>query len=371
MKRSPLKSSAFSSIAAAEHGVARLHVDIQIIRVPFFRAAAASGGRTRSVGDEVVFHGHHRKIVCKIIIQIEPAPAHADIVDGCDCFSAPRACRRTASAARDRSRCRADFENPFHPFSRIAPGIAAIEIIAGPAQAARIHVHGWLAIDVNIIFDHIVAATADERAAPTFVNDIPVNGECRGEVVEINRDNPVQSVAFQMMEIIVADDVAAPGPVATGVQCARITGFLHHIVHVIVFDNVIIARYIKCFVRCIVDQIVRSVIAHATYINRPLVGAHPVAEMVNVIVDRVIARRRQRLPVAAVEQNTAECYIVNIAAPDAVLPAILESDGEVAEIAKGAACDFIPAAARNQHTAAQRVFECQIFHVHMWRQSCI
>ena len=63
------------------------------------------------------------------------------------------------------------------------------------------------------------------------------------------------------MDEVVLDDVAAPGPVAAGVEDARVNRFEHDVMDLVRLDDVVVAVAADGLVRRIVDEVVDDAMA--------------------------------------------------------------------------------------------------------------
>ena len=109
----------------------------------------------------------------------------------------------------------------------------------------------------------------------------------------------------------------------------------------------------------IVDEIMSYVVAHAAHLDGRSVSSYPSAVVVDMVIARVIARRRQRLAVAAPQADTAIAGLTNFAADNAVLCPAVNIYRHVAYVSQNTIGDSIMASAGYFDSAATRAFESQ------------
>ena len=107
------------------------------------------------------------------------------------------------------------------------------------------------------------------------------------------------------MEIVVADDIAALRPIAPHVKRAHIARLQADMGNVVVFDGMIVAVEQDGGMRPVVNAVMRDHVAHTLQHDGRLIAARPVAEVVDVVVQRGMPARRQRAAFAAVQYDPA------------------------------------------------------------------
>ena len=231
-------------------------------------------------------------------------------------------------------------------------GVFAVEIVGGPAEPAGVEVHGGRALDKEIVGDGVVAAAAEFHRAAGTVKHVAVDGIAAGKIVEVDRGDAVQAGALQVVPVVIADDIALPGEIAAGVDRAGIAGFGADAVDLVVLQDMIVAALIHALEGRVVDEIVRDMLADALEEYPILAGAQPLTVVVDMVVENLVVRRRERGAIAPGDVNGAEGEVMEITADDAVPLAGGDDEGLAAEFAEGGAgdltllppCDHDPAA---------------------------
>ena len=130
---------------------------------------------------------------------------------------------------------------------------------------------------------------------------------------------------------------------------------------VIVFDSQVVAAEHDPHPRAIVDQVVRGPVADAVQgDSHALFVKH--ADVMDVVVVRVILGGRQRLAVAAGNRDAVAAGFVDIAARDAVVGAAVDGHSRtivVADVADGTAGDSAVAGVPQHNRRAFATFERQ------------
>ena len=155
---------------------------------------------------------------------------------------------------------------------------------------------------------------------------------------------------------VVADHVAAAGWVAAFVQRAGVIAGVAHIMHDVVLEDVVVAADADGHVRRIVQQIVRGAVADAAQSNAAGIGELVLREPPDVIVDGLVAGRRERLAVATLQHQTAGARVVDVAALDAMARSPGHADADLAGVADLAGFDAIAAPAGYHQAVGQTCF---------------
>ena len=81
--------------------------------------------------------------------------------------------------------------------------------------------------------------------------------------------------AEDVVQVVVAQDVAALRPVAADVVGARVAAFLDDVVDFVELDDVVVAARVQGHVRAVVDQVVGDPVADSRNADARFVGAEP------------------------------------------------------------------------------------------------
>src|ERR1017187_3402960 len=111
--------------------------------------------------------------------------------------------------------------------------------------------------------------------------------------------------AANLMPVIVSDDIAAAGRIAAFVKSAAVVGFGADVVHLVEFEDVIVAADKHRLMRRIVDQVMCGPAAHAAQRQAVSGGELMLGETPDVVVQRFMAARSKRLSVAACQGQAA------------------------------------------------------------------
>lgn len=131
-------------------------------------------------------------------------------------------------------------------------------VIVGPVEGTVIDVKGGFAIDKDVVFDVNVSAAADGGGVFHLVEEIADDVGAAEHVVEIDAEATAIAEAGDVVEVVVANHGAAPGPVSTAVNRAGVIRFEADPMDFIQLDQVIVAAKENRHVGCIVNQIVRQ-----------------------------------------------------------------------------------------------------------------
>ena len=121
------------------------------------------------------------------------------------------------------------------------------------------------------------------------------------------------------MEVVVADDVAPLRPVAPDVERPGVAGVRADAIHLIELEDVVVAPEQDGGVRRVVHPVVCHAVAHAAEEDGRPVGADPAAEVVDVVVDRIVPAGFERLAVAASQDDAVLAGVVYVAGEHAVV----------------------------------------------------
>ena len=101
------------------------------------------------------------------------------------------------------------------------------------------------------------------------------------------------------MEMVIPIDDAAICGIAIYIDAALVVGLLHGAVHLVEFDQVIVALDAHHAARAVVQEIMRHTVAHALELNRRRVGPVDAPELVNPAVFDEVPAGCQCFTVAA------------------------------------------------------------------------
>ena len=155
------------------------------------------------------------------------------------------------------------------------------------------------------------------------------------------------------------------GWIATFVERAGVIARIAHIVHQVVFEDVVVAADADGHVRRVVQQIVRGTVADAAECNAAGIGELVLREPPDVVVHGLVARRRERLAVAAFQHETARAGIVDVAAFDAMAGAPRHPDAHLAHVADLAGLHAIAAPAGHGESVAEARFHDETAQRHV------
>ena len=98
---------------------------------------------------------------------------------------------------------------------------------------------------MNAARGHLVEHVADDLRAAEHVVQVHAHAAAALEAVDV-------------VQVVVADDRAAHGPVAAGVDRPGVVGLVAHVVDLVELDHVVVAAEADRHVRGVVDQVVRE-----------------------------------------------------------------------------------------------------------------
>ena len=201
------------------------------------------------------------------------------------------------------------------PFARTGPA-AALDLLL-------------LAVDEDIVLHEVVPAVVEvDESEDAAGDDVADHVHATRVVVQIDaprvvgRDPPavLLAVAQDVVEVVVANDRASraqPVP-AAGVDRTRVRGLQIHVPDVVVFDDQIVASEPDAPARAVVDEIVRCTVAAAGQRHADALLVED-ADVVDVVVVRVVTGGCQRLAVAASHTDAVATDLVDVVAHDAVV----------------------------------------------------
>ena len=206
-------------------------------------------------------------------------------------------------------------------------------------------------------------------------HDVAVYGCPARQIVQVHGHHILQD-GHEVVEIVIAHHAAALRPVAPDVKGAAVAGFPANVMHLVELEQVVVAPEQHRRVRRVVHQVVRHALPHPADEDGRTIGADRTAEVVEMIVDRVIPARCERLAVAPAQDDPVFADIVYLARDDPVVRSRVRRERGVrvdavtqipletaegyagrADIPQRASCDEVVMPARYFNPAAARTFE--------------
>ena len=120
-----------------------------------------------------------------------------------------------------------------------------------------------IAVHEQVVLHDAIPPAADKRGSRHSIEQVAGDFRAAEHVVQIDAHAAASSKAVDVVQVVVADDRAAHGPVAAGVDRSRVVRFVAHAVDLVELDQVIVAAEAHAHVRRVVDQVVRGSIADA------------------------------------------------------------------------------------------------------------
>ena len=227
-----------------------------------------------------------------------------------------------------------------------------------PVEATGVHVHRRPAVHEDVVLDEGIAPAADRRGVGHVAEQVAGDAEAGCTVVQVDAQGAAVARPEDVVEVVVADDVALPIPAPAGVEGAHVAGLVADAVQLVQLDDVVVAAEEDAVVRAVVDQVVRDSLAYSVHQHARPVSALQARIVEDVVVVGVVAGSRQRPAVAAVQGDPALGGIVDVAAHHAV-GAPAHGHAAAARVADGAADDLAAGAARHRHRGAACGFQGQ------------
>ena len=159
-----------------------------------------------------------------------------------------------------------------------------------------------------------------------------------------------------MVDVVAADDGAAPGVVAAAVDGRRVPGLQGVMMDLIAFDEVVVAIEQDARMRNMMDMVVQDAHANTARIDSGLVTWRNAAEMVTMILCGGMSRRGQRFIVAAMEYDGSATEAVDRAFRDMMVFPIMDNNAAMPKIADLTPGDFHRLAAFDVYSASAAVF---------------
>jgi hypothetical protein len=179
------------------------------------------------------------------------------------------------------------------PLSEVEAALAVVQTVACGANP-------WFAV-----FDYALDHSREEAVAPIKETQgfLAEHEGAAGAVVQVHGLHQV--AVPEVVEVVEAHDVAPLGEVAPHVERAGVVRLHAHVVNLVVFDRVLVAVQPDREVGKVVNQVVGDAVAHAVNGDGGPVRPGYAVCVVEVIVDGVVAGRRECLAVTAAEQVPA------------------------------------------------------------------
>ena len=131
------------------------------------------------------------------------------------------------------------------------------------------------------------------------------NRLCCEQATTRTPDKPHWSQTRRHHCVAYGDHLAAVGPVAAAVNRARVSAPVHEMMEVIALNRVVVARQQHSKVRAVEEGGARDRVPHAREADARRVLLHDAGEVVDAAVADGVVGRRERGPIAALQDHTA------------------------------------------------------------------
>ena len=213
----------------------------------------------------------------------------------------------------------------------------AVGVVICPAlQGASVDRYRRTTLNKDVVGYRIVAPAADDDGTEHAVEQVVVDVGGGEHVIEVDPHGEAAAEAMDIVEEIVANDVAPAGPVASAVNGAGVVGFVTDTVDFVGLDEHVVTTEPDGRMGKVMNEIVGCTVTDARQVYAWAVHAPPAPDAEDVVVDRSMVRGDERIAVAANHDNAAAAGLADVAADDANLPASCDPDSEITEIAQAA-----------------------------------
>jgi hypothetical protein len=248
-----------------------------------------------------------------------------------------------------------------------------------PAHAPVVDVYGPSGVMKNVVLDDRVASAAQPyHAVRDPVEHISVYMKTADLVVEVNDErarqgldrrgidehaslfvDPVEPVPVDIVEGVVADDIAAGGEVAAAVECPAVAGNQHGMMHLVVFDDMIVAREPHGHMGGIVDQVVADNVAGTGHLHARRVRVNEPADVMDMIVFGPMPGRHKLFSVPSCQADSGAAHLVDIVAQHTVSGTARDRNPVLKGIADRASADGVFFAAADDDRGPAAGFDGQ------------
>ena len=135
-------------------------------------------------------------------------------------------------------------------------------------------------------------------------------------VIQIDGHPPVTGRSEDVVPIVISQNVATLRPIPPDIKGPRIAAFLHHIVNLVKFNQMLVAGGRKRHVGAVVDEVMGDAIAHSGNTDARMIGAGPPGKMMHVVVLGIVVGRAESGALAATHRNAAAAGEQDITSAD-------------------------------------------------------
>ena len=218
-----------------------------------------------------------------------------------------------------------------------------------------------LAINEEIVLDDGIAPAADKGSLGDLVEHIAVAVHRREQVIQIHSHAALALEPVHMVNVVVADDVAALVPILVhawlGIDGPRVVGMFDDVVQFVVLDHVLLSEEADRDMRRVVDQVVRRPAADTDHLDAWPIHRVPAAVVVNQVVVRIMLAVRECRFIAAFQRDAAIAHPVQVAAHDTMVRAAGNVHREATRVTDRAGRDEVIAAAADRDRGALAAFQ--------------
>ena len=183
------------------------------------------------------------------------------------------------------------------------------------------------------------------------------NGDTTGGIVEIHRHGSVHAWSLDMMKIVVAYDGASGCPIPAHVKGSDISGFPTDMMDLVELDEMIVSSQLYGVVGSVMDEVVSDGIACAIHTHGGTIGAVETAEVMDVIVRRIMFSGTKCSSVAAGQSDAPFTGFRDMASLDPVVCSTLNSNAPAAGVTDGASPNAIMTTALKDHGCTANRFD--------------
>src|SRR5581483_1349121 len=259
------------------------------------------------LGDQVL-----RRLRLPVAASRLPTP-HKDVVPGI--AHARRARRRIHVAdqfgvARGVGRLRNVYL--FEQFLREETVLPALERVPPARLVPGSRSERALTLDENVVLGpDAVSAVREDRAEgavagfAAVIEDVAEHGIAAIAIVEIDRRVAVSHRAADVVPVVEADQIAPARGIAALVERAAVIGLCADAIDLVELEEVIVAADEDGLMRRVVNAVVGRAVPHA--LEREAVGSGKLmdGEVPDMVVERLMARRGERLAVSTCQNQSA------------------------------------------------------------------
>ncbi len=178
-----------------------------------------------------------------------------------------------------------------------------------------------IAVDEQVVLHDAVPPSADECGSRYPIEQVAGDLRSAEHIVQVDPHTSAPLEAVDVVHVVVADDGAAHGPVAAGIDGPGVVRLVANAVDFVQFDEVIVATEPHAHVRGVVNQVVRGTIADPLQRDARPVDSLPAGVVMDVIVLGEMPGGGKRLAVASGQRDAAGADLVDVAADYAMVEA--------------------------------------------------